>query len=459
MAAVTGWRERLKSDRGVLVLFVFYLLAFPILFRPFIHGADTVGYYSWLRSAIIDGDLNVANEFDHFALEFDESSRAIDLSRTTATGYRHNQWASGSAILWLPLFLVAHGLTMLAHRVGAGPIADGYTWPYQFAASLASTFYSLGAMWFTYRIAKHYFGTFAATLASLTVWFSTPLVFYMYSHPLMSHANGAFVIALFVYVWWKTQASSSVWCGVWRGLAAGLATWVRTQNAVLIVVLGMEVVADLVIAARHSHDSLWLIVRRGAVTLAGYLLLFVPLMAFWRVVFGAWVYNTYYATQGPGFLNWTAPHVLEVFFSSNRGMFTWAPITLMSLVGLRWLYEINRRMTLVLVGVFTCQLYVIGSWFAWSGGVAFGPRFWANMIVVFTLGLVALIQRLPRIPRQVIVGVCSAFILWNVLLIVQYALETIPRSGPVDLVVMGRNQFLVIPNHLTRLIQALTTRH
>jgi hypothetical protein len=44
------------------------------------------------------------------------------------------------------------------------------------------------------------------------------------------------------------------------------------------------------------------------------------------------------------------------------------------------------------------------------------------------------------------------------LLIVQYALETIPRAGPVDVSLMIRNQFLIIPQNLDRVVRALLTR-
>ena len=52
-----------------------------------------------------------------------------------------------------------------------------------------------------------------------------------------------------------------------------------------------------------------------------FVLLFAPLMIFWRVVFGAWLLNTYSTIHGPHAFDWGGHHVLNVLFSSNRGLF------------------------------------------------------------------------------------------------------------------------------------------
>jgi hypothetical protein len=149
--------------------------------------------------------------------------------------------------------------------------------------------------------------------------------------------------------------------------------------------------------------------------------------------------------------------LLNVLFSSDRGLFTWAPVTLPALIGLRWLSKINARLTIILLGMLVSQLYVVSSWFTWSGGVAFGPRFWVGLTVLFGLGLAALVDP-TRVSKMVWIVAASLLILWNFLLIIQYSLETIPRSGPVDMGLMVRNQFMVIPENLQRIVRALITR-
>ena len=281
-----NWLRSKMREPGFLIFSLIFLLLFPALFRPFIHGADTVGYYTWLRSAAIEGTLDVKSTFQHYSKEFGESTRDSDINRKTPTGYTHNQWAAGSAVLWAPLFLAAHAGVRIAGVFGANTPADGYSWPYPLAASLSSVLYGLIALCLMFYMARRLTDRFAAGLAVLTLWLATPMVFYMYSHPLMAHVNDAFINTLFVYAWWKTQDSYSPTAGLARGAVAGLATWVRTQNAVLIVILGLEVFADLLIAIRLKR-SIKPVISRGLAALAGFLFLFIPLMIFWHVIFGS----------------------------------------------------------------------------------------------------------------------------------------------------------------------------
>jgi hypothetical protein len=451
-----SWIKNWTREPALLILILIFLLLFPALFRPILHGADTVGYYAWIRSAAIDRTLDVKNTFYHYSNEFGERRRERDINRKTESGYTYNQWAAGSSILWAPGFLIAHAAVKTAGAFGAAMPADGFSWPYPLAASLSTALFGLIALCMIYSIARRLTGRFPAGLSVIVVWLATPMVFYMYSHPLMSHVNDAFGNALFVYVWWKTRDSYSMKAGLVRGLAAGLATWIRTQDAVLIVILGLETFADLLIAFRNK-GSIKPAFFRGLATLGGYLMLFVPLLIFWRVIFGSWLMNTYSVTQGSGSLDWRGLNVFRVLFSSNRGLFIWAPITLPSLIGLRWLFKENARLAMMLTCMFAAQLYIVSSWYGWSGNIAFGPRIWVAQTVIFALGLAALAKAMGG-SKILHAAVGSAFIAWNFLLIVQYVLETIPRHGPVDLGLMVRNQFMIIPENLRRILQSLMNR-
>jgi hypothetical protein len=127
------------------------------------------------------------------------------------------------------------------------------------------------------------------------------------------------------------------------------------------------------------------------------------------------------------------------------------------MIGLRWLFKENARLTILLLGMFLAQLYIVSSWFGWSGNIAFGPRFWVAQTVIFVLGFAALVKKFQG-PGSIWIGLGSIFIAWNFLLILQYALETIPRHGRVDLRLMVRNQIMVIPENLHRILQAFMNR-
>lgn len=452
--------NRIVQDRGLLFLIMCYIVAFPLLMRPFVHGQDPVGYYSWLRSAICDYDLNVANEFEYFRAELGGSTR--DFLFTTPTGYRHNQWSAGPALLWSPFFIVAHIVVVVANGLGAPISPDGYGIAYEFAASLGSSLYGLLAVVMTYRMARHMFGMFVATLTTWTVWFASPLIFYMLSNPLMSHACDTFAVTLVLYIWWTRQDANHFFRnGLFVGMAIGLATWIRTQNAPMLMAPSLLLAGDIVLALRRQqYEQIRSRILYGFAMVLGFLCFFIPLMIFWKIIFGAWIANTYATTTSVYSLDWSAPYLLSIFFSSDRGMFVWTPITLVSLIGLWWFRKHHAQLTIFVVVIFLIQLYIISCWFFWAGAVSFGPRFWTNMFALFTFGFGAVLYQLrPHISRSWLIALGSGFVLWNMLLLVQYALETVPRYGPVDIGLMVKNQFLVIPQNINRIIQALIERN
>ena len=423
-----GWR----------LIVLLYLVLFPALFRPMVYRIDPVGYYSWARSLLIDGDLDVRNEFTHYDMAGDVP--------TTPTGFMHNQWAAGSGLMWLPLMKVMH----LAVSLGSWPgiAADGYSWPYVWAAAFTSTMAGLGAIVLTYTLARRLFGNFAALLASLVVWLATPLVYYQYYEPLFAHANDALLNAVFVLVWWhgRKHGRKPVWM-FGLGLVIGAAIWLRVQNIIMLIIVLLEVGFDLLRDA--ARDGWKASARQSVVRIAplagGVALLLVPLLLFWHTVYGAWILNTYQATGG-GVFDLRTPHMLDVLVSTNRGLFVWSPVTLLCLAGVWWLFRADRRLAIVLSGVFLLQLYIVGAWSHWAGGAAFGPRFWITMVPYFILGLAALVHYLDhriRLPRFGLVLAGGFLVVWNFLLMLQYATGMVQAVGSIDLTKMVQNQLLV----------------
>ena len=136
-----GCRRRLRIDRGLAALAVIFVVASPLLFKPWIHGFDAVGYYSWLRSAVIDGNLEVSDEFAHFGYGGERGQ--------TVTGYTYNEYAVGSAVMWSPFFLIAHAFSLIAKALGAPVAVDGYGPQYVWAISMGSALYGLLAVLLT----------------------------------------------------------------------------------------------------------------------------------------------------------------------------------------------------------------------------------------------------------------------------------------------------------------------
>lgn len=440
-------------DKGTVILLIVFLAAFPLLFKPWIHGFDTVAYYSWLRTTVIDGDLNVGDEFAHYGYGAERGM--------TLTGYTYNEWAVGSAVLWSPFFLIAHGVSLLARALGLPVVADGYGAQYIWAVSIGSAIYAFIGILLTYRLGRALFAPNICTLATLAIWLASPLVFYMYSHPLMSHANDAFAYALYLYTWYRTRQFPEWRRAVLRGAAAGLCALVRQINAVLVFFALAEFIVDGVGAWQSSRRMTELgrtLCNVAAFSLTWWIA-YMPQVIVWRVVLGHWIEpNPYAAGAGAGF-DWLHPHFLGTLFSTNRGLFTWSPLLLLATAGWAHLWRRERRLGSLVVTNFALQLSVIAAWSSWSAAAAFGQRFFTNVMPAFALGLAALLTYIQRRIRfhWLVVG-CAFFVIWNGLLIVRYALEDIPRMGPVPLADLLLGQFTVVPRYFNRIIEILLKR-
>jgi hypothetical protein len=456
-------------------LIALYCLLFIPLFRPVVSTIDPAGYYAWARSVLIDGDLDVRNEFADLNMP--------PGAPTTPTGYLHNQWSAGSALIWLPGMAVVHGGLLLGQELGLTIPADGYSWPYPLAAAFISTVTGLLALWLSYRLARELFGEFAALLATLTVWLATPFVFFQYHQPLMSHAHDACANALFLTLWWRTRREpENRWLWFFMGLVIGVAVWIRPQNGILLLAVGaiwlweehrgrredteghrgwekgfLRVTTHEVDVSGKRKRGVGLrrrILAQLFPLAIGVLLPIVPLLFFWHEVYGAWIVNTYTASGG-GTFDFTAPHLLEVLFSSDRGLFTWAPVTLLCLVGLRWVWARHSRLGGLMGILVLAHWYVISCWSFWAGGDSPGPRFWLSLTPIFVLGLAALVEQMKMVSRPLLTLVGTAFIVWNLLLLLQYSLGLVAPTGEIDLWLMVKNQFAVIPQIFSRVAERL----
>ena len=428
-----------------------------VAFKPWVHGVDGAGYYSWLRSFVIEGDLDTYDEMKHFEgiqqPEIQNRPWKVKLPRLHE-GKLANFYPVGSAVLWLPFFLAAHLIVIVANAAGSAVPADGYSAPYLFMSMLGSVIWAFAGLTILYGIAARRFGRFPAALATGTVWLSTPLVFYMYIHPAMSHANDMFVNSLFILVWLATRRNRS-WRG-WLalGLVVGLATMVRTQNGLLVVFPCIEqALLFFDYLKRRMQTTFAAIAGRAAAFAGGTLAAFLPQMLAWKEVFGSYVLANAQQTSAGLEFRPTDLHLLDVFISSDRGMFIWSPVTALGLLGVLLLLRTDRRLAALLLCNFALQVYVIGSWIGWSGNISFGPRLFLNSIPAFTIGLAVILSAVQtRIPRYILVGACSLFVIWNLGLLAQYVLKLIPRNGKVPIAGMISNQFFVVPGRILGLI-------
>ena len=123
-----------------------------------------------------------------------------------------------------------------------------------------------------------------------------------------------------------------------------------------------------------------------------------------------------------------------VLFSFNHGLFAWHPVLLFATAGLIVLYRKDRLLPVLLGLMFAVQLYIIGAWYAWYGGDAFGGRMLISSLPALALGLAALVDWAAERKALPAVGVLSCIlIMWNALFFAQYRFGYIPQNTAISL--------------------------
>ncbi|WP_376788468.1 hypothetical protein [Thermoflexus sp.] len=409
----------MKETRYRALLIGVWFGILMLLFRPQLHGMDTVAYYAWLRAATIRHSLDVSEEFARFGYGEER--------KQSPTGYRINEWPVGPALLWSPFFVTAHLLVRLGNTLGMPGEDDGYSAPYLILTAMGSALYALIGLEWLRQMARRIASPACAMAGILTAWLASPLVFYMSAHPFMAHATDFFVNALFLWEWARANTPTA-WARLRLGLIGGLAAMVRYQNATLLIWPALE---DLARLRQMPRGGTLRLAALGVGAGIGFL----PQMIVWKIVFGQWVVGNPYGIAGAGAFDWRAPHLLKVLFSTNRGLFLWTPIAIFALLGLigplrracpRWAYFILAQTA--------AQIYIVGSWSAWSGAAAFGPRLLTGLFAGFALGLAALYEAgRTRWGMQPVIALGAAAIAWNLILLARYGIGDVPRAGPVPL--------------------------
>ena len=440
-------------------MLVLFLVSLPFV-TPRVAASDEIEYFSYLPSLLLDGDLDFRNQYEYFCnLKYDDCVKSrfkeTFLDMKTPTGLQINFGPMGTAVLWLPFYLVAHFFTLVAQNFNPAFAANGVSTPYIYAVCIGSVFYGWFGIYLSYRIARNYFDQAIALGAALVILFATNAVYYMYVAPAFSHAASLFASALFVYVWWRTRASRAR--GKWLhwfalGASGGLMTMVREQEGVFFIIPLVEgaYVAYCVLRKTEKFAALqkWLL---GALVMAaGAVLVFVPQLLVYRVLNG----NFMPARNVTDKFTWNGNHIFDILFSNFHGLFSWTPIVLFAIIGLFLLWRRDKLLALAFLVAFAVETYLLGSFSTWFGGAAYGGRRFINCTVIFVVGLAAFADAIQtRVPRPVLAGAGIFFIVWNLFFIIQFVMGMVPRQQPVDMLEMARNQFVGVPPRLFEIAQ------
>jgi len=396
----------------------------PNLRNPYfmIAELDVVGYYSYLRSLAIDHDLNFENDFTLFGWPSKGAEK-------TVTGLTANPWSVGPALLWSPAFLAGHLYSLALNATGNPVPTNGVSFVYDFFIVYASMIYGLIGLIFLYFFLRFFFDPLKSFLALTIYFYASPLVFYQFHEPTMSHTLTVFAAGGFLYLWYRNWLKKGLpdWC--WLGLWAGLIALIRSQDIFIFIIPAAA--ETLVLLRQKKKFDLGSLAGPALMVLIAFLC-FTPQMLAWKVL-----YNSYITVPaGAGYMHWTSPALLEMLFSTGHGLITWTPIILLCLAGL-FFYDRQLGGQKVLLGAFglilLVEYYINSAAGDWSGGWAFGARRFLSCSPILAWGLGNLLNKTWGNKRVLypLLAVCALLIIFNLLFYVQWAYGLIDRGGPI----------------------------
>jgi hypothetical protein len=404
-------------------LLAVFAVTVVLAFTPTIKS-DGMGYYVYLRSLTIDGDLDFGNDYRDWP---DQEAPGQHVTPQTSTGYYVNYFSIGPALLWSPLYGAAHAIMLGSRALGQPVQADGYAPIYFVLSTFGSALAGLVLMLVGYRICRRWVAPPTALLAVLTAYFGSNLLYYTMREGGFAHGLSAATAAVYVLAWLRLEERPSVARWALLGAAAGLMLLTYWVSGLVLLLPAFTFARLLIAALRAAPDE------RGqqiAGLLAGagvaavlLVLFFSPQMIAWKLLYGAFLT----VPQGSGFVTPQEFKGLDMLFAPLHGLLPWTPALFVGIFGLVLLWRRSRYLFAALMAALVAY-FLYNAWLPdWHGSGAFGLRRLTLLAPWCMLGLALLFDRLrrwpllPVVPAALIVG-------WASLVLIRYDLDLIPHS-------------------------------
>lgn len=471
------WRSLSAFQKSLIFLFI---VTMPFI-RPSIYS-DGRGYYAYLRSPLIDHNLQFAGDWNGSPIKIlaeckncpaaakqywnnpanqllvIELNGRIYANPITKTGHLPNFYAVGPAMLWSPFVTLAHLAILGADRLGFGIPPDGRSWPYVVALSVGSALYGFLGLCFAFDLARNYVDERWAFWATIGIWFASSLPLAVYLEPSWSHADSVFCVSLFLWYWHRTRSARTLKQWIVLGLLSGLMVDVYLANAVFVLAPALDCIEQYIQSWREPR-VLGKRLQSHFAYAGGAFLAFSPMLITREIVYGNPLALGMYANVS---WNWRSPAFRQVLFSAGHGIFVCTPILLLAVIGLFALRRLDRNLGRACL-LTTLAFYLLISVYPWWYGVySFGNRFFISLTPVFVLGLaaffswVAKLWKSPDAAVRRLVPLTSLLILWNLGLLYQWSHYIFfpDGVGQVSWSEVLYNQVHVVPEAIARDISA-----
>lgn len=332
---------------------------------------------------------------------------------------QRNHWPVGTSLSWTPFYSMGRAASLVGESTGGLKPGFGRGYPEQLACCLGSIAYGSAAVALTFLLCCRWFDPRISLAATLAMFASTNLPYYLLCEPYMSHGISTFWVSCILYLGLNDRPPGhKTLAGL--GVITGLAALTRPQDGLFLLV---PICWHLTSPWRKQPKVL------GGLILAGLLSLvvFSPQVAIWQTGLEAEVPTTAVHSQEinhsvsdgvvPGGRNrWLSPRLKWSLMGPECGLWLWHPATLAAVLGLLLLTRTRRRPAMCLLFGFLCQWYIVSGW--GDQGQTYGARMMCSCFPLLVPGAACLLSRAFR-PVGVLLATTTA---WNLVLVMSYRL-------------------------------------
>ena len=411
------------------------LLTMLLLDRPLIRG-DGVAYLAWVDSFVLDADIQFDNQLDRL-----RPVNTYQLQWNDTTQRLVNIFPFGVAIVQAPFYAIGHWFALNGWW-NANPDyfhqMQGVWQPYSLWLMIGANAMGLATVALSWHIACRFTTPTNATLATLAIFFGTPLLYYLTVSPLNSHSPGAFAFTLFLYLLLKTQGTKEPNI---EYRIPNTEYFLLGLTAALMVLSRWQL---LLVAAPAWPIFFWQQRWKQPViaTLAAAIgCLALPIS--WNIMFGEPFVVPYDAVSGSNGAFLTLPrNAIEVLLQTLAH----SPVILLALLGIVALWQIDRRIAIYATVVIALQLYVNGGVLDWWAGETYGMRRMSELFPLYVLLLAALSHRIPNTVYRILLFALTTYAIFYLIIFINYT-WTNPDSVFINHVPIMWRHFWNQPHH------------
>ena len=184
------------------------------------------------------------------------------------------------------------------------------------------------------------------------------------------------------------------------------------------------------------------LIAKGLIMCLVAFIMFIPQLLVWKAVNGGYFS---FCPEALKIMNFSHPQIFAYLFGWQHSLIATTPIILLALIWTYFFVKKEKFFGFSLIATLALLIYINSS-LTEFGGNAFGARRFIDCMLIFALFLAALLERLDGLKwKDLLFGLISTCVVWNLIYFLQYNLNLINRTLAVTPGMLIENIPKIIP--------------